>query len=298
MALMDAAKNAMNQVSGNLEKAVIEIIDMRGRELIKEEAVNAGGSSGTALQGLNGGLVSGVSSSMNLMSTASTLAGTAAITDSILDMAGTAASKFKGEINLLHGATKKYFYVQFNPSELSFSGYGGGLSTKTDFTSSSGISFEPVQVRITMDVRLIFDKVDPQDAFMGDKLNTAPTSLATGVAKAVKSKKGKKDQSVQTEVEGFMAALRSPYTRRITFQWGKMVYTGILNRVSAEYQMFNVNGQPIRAAVNLSLVCADQEVMPNSMGTWQKQYEAAFGAGDQSLVKSAQKVGNLFNVNL
>lgn len=298
MALMDAAKNAMNQVSGNLEKAVIEIIDMRGRELIKEEAVNAGGSSGTALQGLNGGLVSGVSGSMNLMSTASTLAGTAAITDSILDMAGTAASKFKGEINLLHGATKKYFYVQFNPSELSFSGYGGGLSTKTDFTSSSGISFEPVQVRITMDVRLIFDKVDPQDAFMGDKLNTAPTSLATGVAKAVKSKKGKKDQSVQTEVEGFMAALRSPYTRRITFQWGKMVYTGILNRVSAEYQMFNVNGQPIRAAVNLSLVCADQEVMPNSMGTWQKQYEAAFGAGDQSLVKSAQKVGNLFNVNL
>lgn len=298
MALMDAAKNAMNQVSGNLEKAVIEIIDMRGRELIREEAVNAGGSSGTALQGLNGGLISGASSSMNLMSTASTLAGTAAITDSILDMAGTAvASKFKGEINLLHGATKKYFYVQFNPSELSFSGYGGGLSTKTDFTSSSSISFEPVQVRITMDVRLIFDKVDPQDAFMGDKLNTAPTSLITGAAKAVKSKKGKKDQSVQTEVEGFMAALRSPYTRRITFHWGKMIYTGILNRVSAEYQMFNVNGQPIRAAVNLSLVCADQEVMPNSMGSWQKQYEAAFGAGDQSLVKSAQKVGNLFNIN-
>lgn len=297
MAWTDTIKDAASQISGNLEKAVIEIIDMRGRELIKEEAVSAGGSSGTAgFGGISTALASNVRQSLN---TAATMAGSAAITDSVLDMTGNLeAAKFRGSIGLLHGATKKYFYVQFNPSELSFSGYGGGISAKTDFSGGSGISFESMKVRITMEVRLIFDKVDPQDAFMADKLNTAPTALATGAAKAVKSKLGKKNQSVQTEVEGFMAALRSPYTRRITFHWGKMTYTGVLNRVSAQYQMFNVNGQPIRAAVNLSLVCADEEVMPNSMGSWQKQYEDAFGAGDQSLVKAAQKAGNLLNLNL
>ena len=199
----------------------------------------------------------------------------------------------------IEGATRKLFYVQFNPNELSLSGYGGGLASKTDFSEKgNSITFDKADVRITLNVRLIFDKVDPQDAFMADKANTSTTAMATGAAKAALTAKGKKDYSVQTEVEGFIAALRSKYTRRITFHWGTMTYTGILNRVSAQYTMFNVQGLPVRAFVNLSLVCADEAVSPSSMGMWQAYYQELFEAGNQSYVKAAEKAGNLLNFNL
>lgn len=273
--------NAAQSVTGNIEKAVIEIIDMRGRDLKLEPPVSMGGAGASAFG----------------LSAASTFGGSAALTDAAGDFAGKAGDSL---LSWLEGATRKCFYVQFNPSELTLSGYGGGRVTKTDYTSEKGkgISFEQAAVRITLNVKLIFDKVDPQDAFMADKLNTSATAMMEGAAKGVRSALGKKDNSVQTEVEGLIAALHSTYTRRITFHWGTMNYTGVLNRVSAQYTMFNVKGQPIRATVALSLVCADKDVAPNSMGVWQEYYQNAFQGGSQSYVKTAQKAGNLLGINL
>ena len=291
------SKLGMDAVSrtGNIEKAVIEIIDMRGRKVIVEppEEVQGGG--------LTGKLSSAVS--LPSLKASNTLAGISALTDTVNDIAkGSKLNVLEGPASLLsgiEGATRKLFYVQFNPNELSLSGYGGGLASKTDFSEKgNSITFDKADVRITLNVRLIFDKVDPQDAFMADKANTSTTAMATGAAKAALTAKGKKDYSVQTEVEGFIAALRSKYTRRITFHWGTMTYTGILNRVSAQYTMFNVQGLPVRAFVNLSLVCADEAVSPSSMGMWQAYYQELFEAGNQSYVKAAEKAGNLLNFNL
>ncbi len=198
------------------------------------------------------------------------------------------------------GVNKRCFYVQFNPSELSLSGYGGGQVAKTDYSSKDGkgVTFDSASVRIMLNVRLIFDKVDPQDAFMSDKLTSSMASAAQGAVKGIRTAAGKKEYSVQKEVEGFLAALRSNYTCKIAFCWGAMNYSGVLNKVSSQYTMFNVQGEPIRASVRLSLVCADEEVAPGDMGIWQSYYEAAFGAGSQSYVKAAQKVGNLLTINL
>ena len=281
--------------TGNIEKAVIEIIDMRGRKVIVEPPVEVQGG------GLTGKLSSAVS--LPSLKASNTLAGISALTDTVNDIAkGSKLNVLEGPASLLsgiEGATRKLFYVQFNPNELSLSGYGGGLASKTDFSEKgNSITFDKADVRITLNVRLIFDKVDPQDAFMADKANTSTTAMATGAAKAALTAKGKKDYSVQTEVEGFIAALRSKYTRRITFHWGTMTYTGILNRVSAQYTMFNVQGLPVRAFVNLSLVCADEAVSPSSMGMWQAYYQELFEAGNQSYVKAAEKAGNLLNFNL
>lgn len=291
------SKLGMDAVSrtGNIEKAVIEIIDMRGRKVIVEPPVEVQGG------GLTGKLSSAVS--LPSLKASNTLAGISALTDTVNDIAkGSKLNVLEGPASLLsgiEGATRKLFYVQFNPNELSLSGYGGGLASKTDFSEKgNSITFDKADVRITLNVRLIFDKVDPQDAFMADKANTSTTAMATGAAKAALTAKGKKDNSVQTEVEGFIAALRSKYTRRITFHWGTMTYTGILNRVSAQYTMFNVQGLPVRAFVNLSLVCADEAVSPSSMGMWQAYYQELFEAGNQSYVKAAQKAGNLLNFNL
>ena len=280
MAVTSMLKNAAESAGGHIEKAIIEIIDLRGRELVGEPPVSMGGSKVPGLSAL------------------STFGGMEALTDAAASVLESAPS---GLLPSLTGATRKCFYVQFNPSELSLTGYGGGRVAKTDFSDKDGkgdIRFESAAVRITLNVKLIFDKVDPQDAFMAEKLGTSMTGMAQGAVRSVKKAAGKKDDSVQTEVEGFIAALRSKYTRRITFHWGTMNYAGVLNRVSAQYTMFNVRGQPVRAAVSLSLVCADAEISPNSMGIWQKHYEEAFQGGSKSYVKAAQKAGNLLNINL
>ena len=277
--LSSIAKNMGQSAIGNIEKAIIEIIDARDRQLTILPPVPMEGVAAS---------FGGIGSSLNMDDT---FAGVEALTDTLSQIG-------IGNSGSLVGVTSKKFQVQFNPNTLSFSGYGGGMITKTDFSSGKAITFEPADVRISMDVDLIFDKVDAQDAFMGDKLNLAPTALVTNTAKGSLKAAGKKTYSVQTEVEGFIAALRSPMTRRITFHWGEMNYSGVLNRVSAQYTMFNVQGCPIRAKVELSLVCADEDVSPNSMGVWQKYYNEAFGGGSQSYVQAAQKVSNLLNFNL
>lgn len=303
MALGETLKNGITQSLGNIEKAVIEIIDMRGRQVTVDPPVPvSGGSSAGGLLGNLGG------SSLPTLSAADTFAGAAGLTDAVNDAASsiqgavrTLAGGAGGLLTSLEGATRKTFTVQFNPSDLTVSGYGGGMVAKTNYgdpENAGSVSFEPADVRISMNVRLIFDKVDPQDAFMADKINLAPTSLAVGAAKTGLAAAGKKDNSVQAEVEGFIAALRSPFTRRITFQWGKLSYSGTLTRVSAQYTMFNVSGQPVRAFVSLSLICADPKVAKNSMGVWRERYDAAFQSGSQSFVTKAQKLGNLTNFNL
>ncbi len=293
-AFKEMAGTAAVQAAGNMEKAVIEIIDMRGREPRVEAPVPV---QGTGLPGSMAAL-----SATDFLDVSETFAGAAGLTDSVAGLKESGGfdvlNRTENLLGFVAGSTRKLFHVQFNPSQLYLSGYGGGLAQKTDFSQKgNGISFEKADVRITMNLKLIFDKVDPQDAFMGDKLNTSATAIATGITKGVLAAKGKKDHSVQKEVEGFMAALRSKYTRRITFHWGTMNYTGVLNRVSAQYTMFNVLGEPVRAVVSLSLVCADKDVSPGNMGAWKKYYAELFGDGDLSYV-GTQKMGNLININL
>ena len=193
----------------------------------------------------------------------------------------------------------KLYYVQFNPNEIHLSGYGGGEMPISDFSKEkSNMSFEKVSVRITMEVTLIFDQVNVKDAFMADKWNTSPSAIGTGIATGVKSMTGNGEYSVQKEVEGFIAALRHPKTRRLNFYWGDLIYEGVLHRISSRYTMFNVTGQPIRGEVKLAITCADPEISSASMGRWKQQYYKAFKNQDQSYVKNAQKVGNLLNFNI
>lgn len=269
-------KDTAGYTAGNIEKAIIEIIDTRSSKVTKEDAVTIKG--GTAAVG------AGVASGQKLLDK----------TRKKLD----GKSDSSGYARITNG-TGKFYYVQFNPNEITLSGYGGGEMPISDYSKEkSNMSYEEVNVRITLEVTLIFDQVNVKDAFMADKWNTSPSSIGTGIAAGVKSMAGKGEYSVQKEVEGFIAALRDPKTRRLNFYWGDLVYEGILHRISSRYTMFNVTGQPIRGEVRLSITCADREVSYTSMGRWKKQYYKAFKNQDQSYVKSAQKVGNLLNFNI
>lgn len=201
-------------------------------------------------------------------------------------------------------AYKKRFTVQFNPSDLQIEGHGGGRMATTAFnnaedagkSSSSNVSMMPVPVYISLNAKLLFDNMNPNDCFLSAKTNIASSELAKSAVRSTLNAAGKnKKLSVQQEVEGLIAALRSPYTRCITFIWGELSYSGRLNHVSAQYTMFNSSGEPVRAVVQLSLVCADEGVTPDSLGPWKDAYNGAFGAGSNSLVSWTQKAGSLLN---
>ena len=270
-------------LTGNIEKAVIAIQDKRDVQTKEKEAVEAGKQAANGIAAATNSL-SELNKMIDLKKTGS------------LSTALTAS-------NGLVAKSARIFTVQFNPSELQFSGYGGGFVQKINFVNNKkadeDVTFGNMQSRITMTVKLIFDQVDPQDAFMSDKFTLSYTSVTKGAVKGVKKLLGKKTNSVQTQVEGFIGALRNENTREITFAWGKMCYTGILNRISSQYTMFSVTGEPIRAVVTLTMVCADETIEDNTMGNWDAQYKKAFGSGESfSLTGAAQKVGNLFNFNL
>lgn len=283
------------------EKAIIEILDLRQ---IEESALGK-------LPGSNGKYATTDSADLNAF-------------DSVMDrFSGNQLDEFDriGSMKFLDNnneerffqsfsgmninAMKKQFEVQFNPSDLQIEGYGGGRIATTAYNnpddkskeSSSNIMMMPMPVYIKMSVKLLFDRMDPSDSFLSAKTNIAASEMTRFVAKnAVRSFKKSRKLTVQQEVEGLIAALRSPYTRCITFNWGDMSYDGILNRVASQYTMFNSAGEPVRAVVQLSLICADEGVNAHSLGSWQDAYDKAFGAGSNSLVGAGQRVGSLLNL--
>ena len=195
-------------------------------------------------------------------------------------------------------ASKKRSYtVKFNPNSIRFSGHSGGHRTTMDYMTENDdeLKYKKVDTAISMTVDLLFDSMDTKDAFMGDKLDMSPTGFVTGAVDAGITAFTNKKKTVQREVEGFIAALRNENTRLITFNWGEMCYSGVLRRVSVEYSMFNVTGEPVRAIVGLSIMCADAKQWRNSLAVWQERYKEAFEPGNESFVKTSQKMGNLLN---
>lgn len=188
------------------------------------------------------------------------------------------------------------FDVQFNPSTLSLSGSGGGIAQYTNFGAvrpeNRGTSHASGMEHIEMSVQLVFDETNNLVTFPGDILSANGSALA-GAAGAMIANNFSNRPSVQTEVEGFLAAIRNEYTRRVAFCWGKMLYSGYVNRVSARYTLFNPSGKPVRATVDMSIVCTDASVGPNDLGVWQEKYKEFFDA-DRSY---AGLNNNLFNMS-
>ena len=285
--------NAANHTLGNIEKAQIHISSynmIKEKKLQIKEIVPAKGTSG----GL--GSIAGQS-------------GLGSVGFSQLEKVAQAAAGAVGNAVKTVGSqlekNVKTYTVQFNPSQLTLSGYGGGMYQKTDYGSASnakkqqgniGISYEPAKVRLMMSVTLIFDQVSVKDAFMADKFAANPTGIATGAATLAKEAITKEEYSVQPIIEGFIGMLRQERTRFITFCWGSMQYEGIVNSLNTKYTMFSLTGQPIRGEVDLSMILVDEEVGPKDMGVWKKHYEEAFGGGNVSYKKKTQAVGNIFNI--
>ncbi|MBE5846487.1 MAG: hypothetical protein E7300_02285 [Lachnospiraceae bacterium] len=201
------------------------------------------------------------------------------------------------------GASVKTFWLQFNPSELVLNAQGGGRVQKTSFadgSTGSGLQFAAADSRIDLGVKFYFDSMEPEDSFWSDYMATHGTSasaVAGKVTRKVAGKlRGRNKLTVQQKVEGFIAALRSKYTRWVTFSWGSMYYTGMVNELAANYTMFDHHGVPVRAEVQMQIVLIDQSAEPYRLGSWTDKYEEAF-QDDLSLGNVGQKMlGGLVNL--
>lgn len=218
--------------------------------------------------------------------------------------AGALAQKaLGGKVNdlvssVLGGADKR-LRVQFNPNELQLHAtslpFVKSNAMKDKKEGQKSISDSPFSPTIELSTTLMFDQVNVYDAFMGEKF-TGGGSMATArnIASAIGQIAGK-TWTVQTEVEGLIAAIRNQYTRNVTFQWANFSFSGQLASIAAKYTMFSVSGRPIRAQVKLRI---RQELDPSLVEGWYDDFAASFKNSKLSLEKAGQKAGNIFNLNL
>ncbi len=282
-------KTGLSSMAGFNQKAVIEIGDFSGLKLREKNAAKPSAGSG----GLPGG---GMGDLPGLDTGGFSLQAVKNYAKSI-GVGGDDSFELYGNLQ------KFRFECQFNPNELYINGYGGEelpiqkYRTAEDMEEAKkkregGGAPEPKQgdenkihggstmasatTRIDMSFKIVFDKSNPQDAFFSDKFSLSATNIGKGVARAALKGTGKLSNSVQPEVEALTAIVRNGKRRLTRFVWGDMAYEGVLNSVNAEYVMFNINGEPCRAFVSLSMVLYDQEVAGANTDIWQAEYQTDF----------------------
>lgn len=285
---------ALSSLTGGIEKAIIEIIDERGKTI---DLPTMGANKKTSSTGL-------FSKSAKISAAVSKVVNATALRPSVVE--GTLTDDIKDvqkevEQTSAPSVKSKKYIVKFNPAQISFQGVGGGRVEKKGYqTEGEGkegnvqFSYGSMETRIQMNFQLIFDDYERTQAFMLEKF----TDVEAGVRTAITSRKNR-TYSVRPQVEGFIGAIRNSETQKAVFHWGKMQYKGQITHVNAEYTMFSTDGNPIRAVVNIGMLLVDNTIDFSYMGQWQDAYEEVFGHSDKSdLGSKLQNVGNLFNINL
>ena len=263
MGIGDSVLQGAKDMLGANKKAILEIADFNEAS-IKVNSAPSPSSSG-------GGKPSGMSTGDTGFSSRS-----------IRQAAGSVGAEVIGEGNnafISFNNFRKYrFTCQFNPDSIDISGFGGEeLATERFRTTGerpgeeNGSIMAAAETHIEMHFRLIFDKCNIQDAFYIDKFTLSATNIGKGAATAISKARGK-SYSVQPEVEALTAIVRDRKKTLARFAWGDMVYEGVINSVSAEYVMFNVNCEPIRAFVNIGMILYDEEVDGAHSDVWMKEY--------------------------
>lgn len=267
--------DALKSLTGNIETAVIVIHDFRTE--VDEIIDNAGG----------------------LPSGYDTLA--AFETSKLVEAANersakTAEALSGGQRYYVDDAHDKYFYVPFNPSQLTLNASHIAYA-KTDSNDKASAASAPADAKLHLTTTLYFDEMQQYDAFMWDKFVALsnPLGSASNAANSVRALTGTRVYSVQPQVEALVSALRDPFTRTVSFRWADFCFTGQINTVQARYTMFSPSGRPIRAQVLLRI---HHDINDGVLAGWYKDFETAFSGDDSSLVRWEQGWGNLTNLNL
>ena len=131
------------------------------------------------------------------------------------------------------GRAGKVHPVQFNPQELSLKiNEDSKVKKKKNYQVEDGTvsgrvySYGGNATQISLRARLIVDSTAAEGAMGRD---------------------------VQTEAEGFLAAVKSPLRRNVCFCWNRFCMEGMLTAVEAEYTQFDTSGLPVRGNIDITI---------------------------------------------
>ena len=288
---MDILSNAVATSTGTVAKAVIKILDDRHlatdsiekEEMVKESKEKSLlGDMGSDL--VEAGLEKAAEAALTAAKSLKTAAG---------GIGSAIRSKLLGDGPAL-GKYDKMVEVQFNPTSLRITSHAGDeeVETMTVGQGGSQVGRGSADLHIELSVRLIFDQISNTGAFEQDMLTISSTRLVSELGGEISKDIFGSPQSVQVVTEAFIGMLRNPHTRRICFQWAEFEYEGVVRWVNVNYTMFDMNGNPIRAEVDLRMYLVDPDVdSSDSGGYWYDAYYAAFvqdNPAAMAMIKAAQ----------
>lgn len=247
MGFMNSLGSSLSSIAGNVAKATLFFPNIQVSNVEEVAAPNGSLGSdlsklGDAAKSVGGQVASGLSKVSSALNSVSASPIASALSDVLQNVA-------------LDGRSLE---VQFNPASLDIAAYGGGRTVITNYGNEDGkvkgaTSFGSLSVSVQVSFTLIFDETFLSDAFASDKFQLTASNLIGGVASLISTAVTGKTYTVRPFVEGFLAAMRDPDHRTLIFQWGRLRYVGVMNELSARYTMFNPNGEPIRAEVDVTM---------------------------------------------
>ena len=198
-----------------------------------------------------------------------------------------AAITLGGRSSVLNAGDTITFELPINPTELSMSAQAGEGNKQW---TSNGATHRTMHPHIELRVVAYVDEVNTYDAFLYEKINGSVVKTAVNVVKNIA-----KEYNVSAYVDGLLAALKQDTYCTIWFNWGNMSYGGTLNSVNATYTMFSPLGHPIRARIEMVIVCVSTKET-SLMVDWADKYENAIKklakTEDLSKASSANLGGN------
>ena len=194
--------------------------------------------------------------------------------------------------------------VQYNPSSISMSTQAGKQVQYSGGSLGQGGANQITQivqpVSTTMSFQLVFDDMNPQDAFVLENMAPTAGNLVSGTADVARKVRGA--YSVQAQMDGLMSLLTQPVTRKVILYWAKMCFQGELVSVSSRYTMFNKDGNPIRGMVDLTIRQGEESGF--DVAYWDEAFTRTFGdpgtdqiSGKMGMATKAMQ-NNLLNIHL
>lgn len=141
--------------------------------------------------------------------------------------------------------------VQFNPTEYT-------ISRKSSFTDTTGKLQEPHPLNLqsrgsslaTLRIKLLLDTATELPGYV----------IKSGLQKYIND--DKELYSVCEDISMLTKMYPKTHTQSsVIFSWGSMEFEGFITEMTINYTMFNRNGQPVRANLNLTILGEDKSIL-------------------------------------
>ena len=207
------------------------------------------------------------------------------IVSKLMDLSkGVSKSAIQEELLLETALTYYWLEVEFNPNSLRYVARNGSIQQQHLVTSDIGANIAQYNVEAQTDLH--FDMYVDSAVCLSA---TTGLNLSTLLSARVNVMSGEDFYNIAPIVDGICSLCNSVETQYLIFAWGRMLFYGVLESVDAEYQMFDVDGKPIRAKISISIrqcgkLGKDEkagDIFSKSNYYWKDVYDSFFGKGTQ-----------------